>query len=405
MKVKVGAWIGGLILFIGILFLGVSLFMKLESSIPLILAVLLLVILLISALIATVNEKKQKFCKVCKRQFDFDDEIEYSEIGRYTRTYKYDLSKSTRQKTESLTYKVAFTCTCKSCGNQKSYVKKIYGGAAYSDGSIDIKDPEDVIEKYFKYDGLSVNDKKTVVTSVCLGILSIILSIITAFADFSGITSYFGPSLKDKLSAEPYYGTYYGVTENFAEYKLIISDRRVEVYSKELLGNGGVRTYDDGEQVFYTAEYMQENFADSNFSDCPALVLDSQYIFWITNMEDGAIEFTIKMQRGDYLTLTPEEKNLDIVTSNPKNYYGIYSYDVNNSIKINKGSTCTISLQGNSGNGTWSYFYANQEVLKLFNIQGYNKGIIAYQGDSYIWFVFDGEDLLMNGEHRFKKSN
>ena len=53
----------------------------------------------------------------------------------------------------------------------------------------------------------------------------------------------------------------------------------------------------------------------------------------------------------------------------------------------------------------WIYNEYRNEVLKSIfyqNLPVYMTRVL-YKGDSYIWFAFDGENLLMNGEYTFKK--
>lgn len=406
MKVKVGAWIGGLVLFVGVLFLGIMSARRFETTTPLIIAILLELIIFGGCLYVTLQEKKEKFCNVCKRQFDFENEVEYEELNRYTKSYNIDLSKQSRQKTESLTYKVAFNCHCLECGNTKTFTKKLDGGAAYSDGTVNLKDPEKAIKDYFRFNGLSVNDGKSIIASIAIGAVSIVLAVFIGFSNminFNFLKGVFGPSISDKLSATGYYGTYYGVSDNFTEYKLTISDRRVELYTKDLMRSGGISTYDDGEQVFYTAAYMQKQFNNEDFPDTAALVLDKQYIFWITNEEGESPEFTVVLASGEHVELTTTVKNVETITGDPKNYYGSYKYDINNSITIYKDN-CSVHIEGAQSNG-WVYIYANDAIFNVLGIDATGNGLIVYNNytDEYICFYFSGEDLLMDGRYKFEK--
>ena len=410
MKIKAGAWIGGLILFGSILFLGYTCYTEFESIILFICAIVLDLFLFMGFAIHTGKEKKEKFCSKCKKQFDFDEDIEYREINRYTRKFPGNESKQGKLRVESLTYKVAFTCTCSNCNTIKTFTQKLDGGAEYNDGTITLKDPEEAIESFFSYNGLSVNDPKSIAASFIVGILTIIASVAISVVNSMGLINsnfmedIFGPSASSTLDASEYYGTYYAVSDEFTEYKLTISDRRVQFYSKSLMGNGGIQTFDDSEQVFYTADYMQKQFEDTDFLGCGALVLGDRYIFWITSDDGENSEFTITLTSGEWVEFTAVEKTLSSVTGDPKNYYGTYEYGSNNSIQLYKDS-CNLFIEGNNSNGTWSYVYANSAILKKINVNGYSKGIIAYKNDSYVWFVFSGSDLLLKGEYRFTKDN
>lgn len=396
MKVKLGAWISGAVAFVGVLVGGIICTVKFDSIIPLLLALLVEAIIFISCIFVTLREKKEKFCANCKQQYKFDDDIEYEEIERYTKSYRYDPSKDRKQKVESLTYKIGFDCTCPKCGAKKSYTKKLYGGAEYSDGSIDLKDPEQIISSYFKYQGLSVNDTKTIIAGFGVGVVSIFLGIVLACMNFSWMGDLFGPSPKSLLDADNYYGTYYGLSSNYTEYKLTISDRRVELRTDDLLTGGSIQQFDDGEQVFYTAEYMTENHPNEKFEDCGALILDERYVFWIVEDYGSDSTFAVVLESGETVILTTEEITLEIATGDPKDYYGKYELDAANSVYIQQGGKCNVYISGMDTNySSWYYFYADQGVLNVLGVMGYSEGIVVYSNSQFVTFVFIGEDLAL----------
>ena len=395
MKIKGGTWIAMLILTAGIIVLGASLAMKLGENLILYIAIAFVLIVDISVISNAQKEKREKSCSKCKTQFDFDD-ISYHEISRYTKTHSYNPSKSDRQIVESLTYKVQFDCTCANCGSKKSYVKKIHGGNAYSDGTVDIVDPEQAIESYYRGRGLSINNKSSNIFSSIIGIICLVIAIVM----FNGGID-LGPTGADKLEASDYYGTYYAVTDEYTEYQLIISDRRVQLKKAPLLDSSTIQTFDNGEQVFYGASYMAKQDVEYKVADCGALVLDRKYVFWITKTGDSP-EFTVFLENGDKLVLTTEEKTISSMVNDPKDYYGTYYYGSNNSIRINS-SNINVNLDGNSSNGTWYYRYVNRAMLEKYGLSGYSSGIIAYNGSQYICFGFSGDDLIMKGGYKFEK--
>lgn len=396
MKVKLGAWISGAVAFVGVLIGGIICTVKFDSMIPLVLALLLEGIIFASCIFVTLREKKEKFCANCKRQYQFDNDIEYEEMERYTKTHKYNPAKETKQKVESLTYKISFDCTCSKCGAKKNYTKKLYGGAEYSDGSIDLKDPEQAISSYFRYQGLSVNDIKTVIAGYVVGAVSVLLGIILACMNFGWMGNLFGTNPKYLLDAEDYYGTYYGLSSNYTEYKLTISDRRVEFYTKDLLKGGSIEKFDDGEQVFYTAEYMTKTYSEIALEECGALVLDERYVFWIIEDAGENSIFEIKLESGERVELTPQEITLEIATGDPKDYYGTYAVDAANSVSIKQGGNCNLFIAGmNTNSSPWYYIYADQHVLNIFGVMGYSEGIVVYDNSQFVCLVFIGEDLAM----------
>ena len=231
MKIKGGTWFAMLLITAGIVALGASLAMKLGENLILYIAIAFVLIVDISVISQAQKEKREKCCSKCKTQFDFDD-ISYHEISRYTQKYSYNPNGSDRQKIESLTYKVQFDCTCANCGSKKSYVKNIHGGNAYSDGTVDIVDPEQAIESYFRGRDLSANNKSSNVFTSIIGIICLVV----AFLIFNGSID-LGPTGADKLEASDYYGNYYAVTDEYTEYQLIISDRRVQQFKHSIMAN------------------------------------------------------------------------------------------------------------------------------------------------------------------------
>lgn len=398
MKIKGGTWVAMLLVTVGIVALGASLAMKLGENLILYIAIAFVLIVDISVISQAQKEKREKCCSNCKTQFDFDD-ISYHEISRYTKKYSYNPNGSDRQKIESLTYKVQFDCTCANCGSKKSYVKDIHGGNAYSDGTVDIVDPEQAIESYYRGRDLSANNKSSNIFASIIGIICLVIAIVI----FSGGID-LGPTGADKLEASDYYGTYYAVTDEYTEYQLIISDRRVQLRKAPLLDDSTIQTFDNGEQVFYGASYMAKQDLEHKISGCGALILKNnakQYVFWITKTGDSP-EFTVFLENGDKLVLTTEEKTISSMVNDPKNYYGTYYYGSNNSISINS-SNIKINISGNSSNGTWYYRYVNRAMLEKYGLSGYSSGIIAYNGSQYICFGFSGDDLIMKGGYKFEK--
>lgn len=403
MKLKIIAWLGLIAMFAGIVYLGYILTNIFSSIIPLIVLGLFAIIVIAVYVYNIFKEQKEKFCSNCKRQYDFDNGVEYHEIETYTKTHHYNPDSIGKQKIESLTYKVGFDCTCTYCGARKSFTKKIYGGAEYSDGSVDLKNPEDTIENYFTSSGLSANKTGNIVVSFIVAVITFVTALLLPLANFDWLSDIIGPMGSDVLEASDYYGTYYGVTDDYTEYRLIISDRRVELRQKGLTeASGSISTYDNQEQVFYSQNYAEKHFETPGFNIYGALVLDESYILWITSSEGQTPKFRVSMKNGGYLELTQNVKTVASITGDPKNYYGTYEYS-GNTLKIYENN-CYLSLQGSNSNGTWWYVYANEDILHHLGIYGYKKGIIVFKDNNYYWFTFYGTDLLLSGEYLFEKS-
>ena len=401
MKVTGKAKFCALILLAGIAFLGYGFYTKLGTSVPLVIAGIIIAICLIGGIYYTNKEKKEKFCEVCKRPFNFDEEISYKEVRRYTTDHKYDPSRTSRQKITSLTYEVRFDCKCAICGNRKIYNKKIDGGEEYSDGTVNLKDPEEAIEDYFRYTELALNDPKFSKGASAIGIIAAVLGYLVGFTNiFSSLFGAFGPGPNDILSATPYYGTYYGITvDTYTQYSLEIDENGVILTQTNLMQSPEVSTYDEDESVFYTASYMQKISANKDFEGCAGLVLDERYTFWITEEEGEDPTLTVQMESGNHLTLTTTPITLSDLTNDPKNYYGEYTYSYNNTLTLNSDGTAELYIYGNSVSGSYKYIYADSGIIATqSSIQNsYSKAIILYKNNTMVWFAFDGDDLLLKG--------
>jgi len=213
-----------------------------------------------------------------------------------------------------------------------------------------------------------------------------------------GAFDLYGPSEEDMLDPVAFYGTYYCMSEDFAQYTLTISSG-VNLKIKNLWQASKEEDYTN--YRFYTAEYMAKKYNNSRFAGCGALVVDDTYIYWITSENGENPEFTAQLESGAYMEFTTTEKSLDIVTGNPKNYYGNYTYQDGSSLKIIDEDTCSLYLPGNNMNGASNYIYANRAILEKLNIRG-DSGIVIYKDSKYLCFIFEDKDLVLNGQYTFE---
>ena len=392
--VKPFAWVGGAVCVAGVISLGCVLNIAW-------LGIALGLIILVSLVIITVKELKEKFCSSCKQQYDFDKDVEYCELSRQIKTLRTNPNSNSRQPVAKLYYKVRFDCTCGKCGAKKTFVKNLLGGTEYDDGDTNIVNVEDVIEKQYRYKGLSVNDNKTIGATIAIGVISVTLSIIVAIGGFSIGSGFKG---KTNLETSDYYGTYYGVSEEFTEVKLTISDRQVITRIKNVLEvEGSSQQYDNEEQVFYTAEYMEFKDMAPDFEFYGGLALDdggTLYWFYITDNTEGDATFSVIFADGEVVELTKTEKTVSTVTNDPKNYYGYYAHNANNYVEVTQ-NYCRFTLNGSTK--TYSYVYANND---LFNVLGKNANsglVLIISENQYYWFSFESGDLMYNGQNRFSK--
>ena len=97
------------------------------------------------------NQKnKRNFCSDCGARFDYEECVswEVSDVERKTK------SKNPNVKSKQVIAKdvatVIFTCTCKECGNEKSFSEKYDITTWYDDGSCKDVNLQNVARNYFK---------------------------------------------------------------------------------------------------------------------------------------------------------------------------------------------------------------------------------------------------------------
>ena len=399
MKIKPIAWGSMAACLAGILLFGISIDL-------IFLGIAIDAVIVIALLIVTLRERKEKFCAQCKAQYDFENDVEYQEISRKLKTYKQNPNSDRRQVEEKLFYNVRFDCTCGKCGTKKTFKKKLCGGVCYDNGDGELLDVEDTIEKWYEQPGLTVNDRKSILVGFAIGAVSVLLSVVMFI-----VMSMVGPRFHGEKTIDTYdyYGNYYAVTSEYTEYELIISDRRVELVSNPLYTEGGHVTCDDGDQVMYTAEYVEHEYSAQvpAFEYHGALVLqyasDMQYWFYLTDDTEGNAKFKITLASGEILEFTKTPKTVKTVTQDPEDYYGEYKYGNNNSLNLKK-SSCGLMLNGSYN--SHQYVYADETMLRHFDVKVGTEGIIVFNGsESMYWFIFDGNNLVFHGETTFTKVN
>ena len=352
------------------------------------------------------KEKKQKFCEDCKIQYDFEEGVEYNEISRKLKNYHVNPESDKKQVEEKLWYTVRFKCTCQNCNKSKTFTKKIYGGCEYNTGEGELLDVEDAIEQWYAVPGLEINTQKSVVSGFIIGfvgiVLSIVLQLLPSPSDL-GIKHY------DTLKEEDFYGTYYGVNEQYTEIQLHISDRAITMTEKPLVRGGSSRTYDSQEYIFYTADYVKENGKEPGFEIYGVLLLKTGYnnmAYWlyITDITDGNAKFKLGYDNGSFVELTTTEKTVKDMINDPEDYYGKYRYSEGNSVNV-KESGSTLWLNGEE-KYVYACVYANKEMLRYFGVNVGEEGILVFVDETnFYWFIFDGKDLLLNNTNKFVKTN
>lgn len=98
------------------------------------------------------KEKKETMCAKCKKKYDYDSEVEWREIRRWTKTGPNTTSSNTAAQ---LFYQIEFKCTCSDCGTRKVYKKKIGGPRITNNGEYEDQDVEHIIQKMFNNEPVS----------------------------------------------------------------------------------------------------------------------------------------------------------------------------------------------------------------------------------------------------------
>ena len=209
------------------------------------------------------------------------------------------------------------------------------------------------------------------------------------------------------LKADDFYGTYYGISEEYTIFELNVAEGKVDLINRSYSGKSNTLTFNNNEHSFYTAEYVAHKNQLPEFDICGAIHLkhtNDTLSYWVYIIDDtpGNVTFKILLNSGDYLELTETEKTMKQATNDPENYYGTYEFSPTNKLTINEDS-CSIIWNGKSPE-TYTYIYADQALLRHLGIEDGESGIIAFEGsDSYYWFVFDGDDLVFRNTNRFVK--
>ena len=402
MKIKASSWIAILLCLAGPLVLCFAINL-------LWLGIAFDVIVILTLLCTTLREKKEKFCSSCKEQYDFENEVAYTELSRNVKRFKYNPNSDRKQVAERLTYKIRFDCTCGKCGNKKSYVKKFNGGCSYFDGDVELENAEDVIEQWYRFPGLTVNEGKTKAFGFVVGILSLIVatsiyllpalgielpSFGSIMSSISGVESFEGEKYLEKSD---YYGKYYAVSEQYNEFELTVNEEGVILVQKVPFADNSETFYSGSEYDFYTAEYVEYLENTPAFDSYGALVLDngdnSKKYFFITDNTTNAVKLSAVMTDGERLDFTTEKKTNATVTGDKKDYYGKYLFDNSTYITIADGEAVFVI---NGEKETYEYFYADQAMLDAFDIDAYGPALIVMTNktDFYIFTIENGNLYL-----------
>ena len=123
------------------------------------------------------TQKKQLYCIPCAYKYDFEDDVDYREVGHWVKTHSYnENSNSSHQCRTSEYFKLEVGCTCQNCGQRKQFNLKYLGRVTYWDGEFKDYDPELEIEKKFQY-GIG-GSKKDNLLFIALGIICCVISIV-----------------------------------------------------------------------------------------------------------------------------------------------------------------------------------------------------------------------------------
>ncbi len=173
------------LLILGCTLLGAGLIV-LGNDITIFLGVFVLIFDVLIAIILPISysrARNMKLCKKCKTQYDYDNDIAYNEVSRYTKTRNVTDSKnSDPSKLITEQYFIVYNvdCQCHNCGERRSYQKKVVAGEAHYDGSVKYNDPKQTMEQFYSNSFLGTKGQQKLIklASIALGIIGIILIIV-----------------------------------------------------------------------------------------------------------------------------------------------------------------------------------------------------------------------------------
>ena len=378
--IKVGVWLG----MVGMICLSAALILTQifdKEILPVVgyFLVAVTAITYIAVIVMFFKNKKEMLCPKCKQYYNFNTDINYQLIDEIYKQHKINPNASTRQITESLTYKYQIDCTCHNCGHKRSFSWKTRGGNAYSDGTTQYTNPHNTIRNYWSSHSITGTSKgENIFGFVLMGICLIIAVLTLALGSIA--------SAADPKPAKAD-GIYYGISEGIH-------------YTVELDGKKAVITRDNGMKTeteefnvsYLTAKKAQERMANSQYVGCGGILLrlkddkDNGTIIWV---EDNGDATYYVLNEGNTL-LSSTDTTLSSYMNDPKNYYRTYRYNAINEVTLYPSGEASYLADGERD--SYKYLYVNAEWIK-YNLNktsstSTNSGIVLFKPGTDECYLF-----------------
>ncbi|MBQ7294084.1 MAG: hypothetical protein IJW79_10145 [Clostridia bacterium] len=367
------------------------------------------VVVVILTIITSLKKKYETKCSKCKTAYDYDTDVEWRLIKRWT-----EGQPDTSDKLVRSYFLYDITCTCSECGTKKRYRKKIEGPSINDKFEFEIIEPEAVLEDNF--------DQSTEV-----GWGAGFFCLIMAVAFFVGglfFSGKLGAMLADadiyipgvtqvEKGEDPadYYGAYYARDGHVIKIFDITESECVVTYDNGVEKEVAAYPYE-----YVSAEWASEHIEVGIYSGKDVILIyqdEDKTTFiplWVMEKSDG--EYKLCDNSGS--EYTTDVISWDEYKADPADYYGIYYGSRQNmylvTLEITESEVKITSDNGRSNSVEGGiYDYVTEEYIKEFYPSYYVEGwdallvytdetkekfnifCIAYQNGEYSIMLDDGD--------------
>ena len=387
------AILGGIISNIGLL-VGISIFVGL--GLP------------VGILFVGWQQKRQFFCRKCKKHLVIGEDISYEECGHRVKRFTPN-EKTKSSDTEYLElFNIRFHAKCQNCGAEHEFTCEYPGRETHFDGSFVDHDAEEMIRRNVAEKQLSQR--------VWLPLLAILAGIVLAFMGFivRPADDSFDGLLKSTSDPRDYYGEYSTVYNDSLIFNLSVDSYGYNLSVTDVLKD--TVTYGKSDVCYYkTASEIADQIQNPKYTDRDALLLVTgggkgeetvNYILaYIKKDSSGKYTFSISGIGGENVavTLTEGELEREDVMKDPEDLYGsYYAEDTSNSsllrIDIGENSfavhrtlfgkeTCLLSAA--------SYVYASAALIRE-NFENYadaeKDAVLVCRDNGYLFYWIEESD-------------
>ena len=207
------------------------------------------------------------------------------------------------------------------------------------------------------------------------------------------------PLSLDSLMNEPknYYGTYYA-SKDYVVDKVEISASKIVVTTSTAMADAIKAEFN---YVYYPAKYASMKYQ----KECDVLVAykdspdSAERLFWIEETNGN-----IGLLGNNNLSYGKDEITFESLVGDPKNYYGNYAFNPNNTLELANTSKAVFAINGVSG--SYNYFYADRAWLNLYTTVDYEAALVLYNAENnqmHIFRVLENGNLVYGDQYTFVK--